>query len=279
MSDKDHKYSASNYLNEISIVIILLLSVFAIFKNHFVGTVGILTCIILFLFSYRAKEENKERFKNKIKDMNFDLSKITKTTMLMNPIPLSVVDLDGKIFWANIEFDKMVEMDAGESSIGNNIKELVGDISLRKILQEKKIMEDEYDFKGKKYILKYCFAKLGHEKEDKEKDYKVIVYWIDISDYKNLEFEYENSKEVVMNIEIDGYKDVLKSTPEENRPIITMDIEKLLSNLETDTQGLMRKTGSDKYVLFMKKKALKELEKTKFSILDKAREIDYGNSA
>ena len=40
----------------------------------------------------------------------------------------------------------------------------------------------------------------------------------------------------------------------------------------------MRKTGTDKYVLFMRKKALKELEKTKFSILDKAREIDYGNS-
>ena len=67
MSDKDHKYSASNYLNEISIVIILLLSVFAIFKNHFVGTVGILTCIILFLFSYRAKEENKERFKIRLR--------------------------------------------------------------------------------------------------------------------------------------------------------------------------------------------------------------------
>lgn len=277
MSDKNHKYCASSYLSEISFAIILILSIFAIFKNQFIGTMGILACIILILFSYRVKEINEEKFRKRIKDISFDLDKITKTNMLMNPIPLSVVDLDGKIFWANIEFDKMVGMDANESSIGNNIENLVGDITLRKVLDEKRVMEDEYEFNKRKYILKYCFAKSDYE-TDGTADYKAIVYWIDKTDYENLELEYENSKEVVMNIEIDGYEDVLKSTPEENRPIITMDIEKLLSNLEADTQGFMRKIGRDKYVLFMKKKALEELEKTKFSILDKAREIDYGNS-
>lgn len=277
MSDKNRKYCASSYLNEISFVIILILSLYAIFKSRFVGTIGILACIILVLFNYRVKEASEEKFRKKIKDISFDLDKITKTTMLMNPIPLSVVELDGKIFWSNIEFDKMVGMDAEESSIGNKIEDLVGDITLRKVLDEKKVMEDEYEFNNRKYILKYCFAKSDYE-TDGSAEYKAIVYWIDKTDYENLELKYENSREVVMNIEIDGYEDVLKSTPEENRPIITMDIEKLLSNLETDTQGLMRKTGTDKYVLFMRKKALKELEKTKFSILDKAREIDYGNS-
>jgi len=277
MSDKNRKYCASSYLNEISFVIILILSLYAIFKSRFVGTIGILACIILVLFNYRVKEASEEKFRKKIKDISFDLDKITKTTMLMNPIPLNVVELDGKIFWSNIEFDKMVGMDAEESSIGNKIEDLVGDITLRKVLDEKKVMEDEYEFNNRKYILKYCFAKSDYE-TDGSAEYKAIVYWIDKTDYENLELKYENSREVVMNIEIDGYEDVLKSTPEENRPIITMDIEKLLSNLETDTQGLMRKTGTDKYVLFMRKKALKELEKTKFSILDKAREIDYGNS-
>lgn len=277
MSDKNRKYCASSYLNEISFVIILILSLYAIFKSRFVGTIGILACIILVLFNYRVKEASEEKFRKKIKDISFDLDKITKTTMLMNPIPLSVVELDGKIFWSNIEFDKMVGMDAEESSIGNKIEDLVGDITLRKVLDEKKVMEDEYEFNNRKYILKYCFAKSDYE-TDGSAEYKAIVYWIDKTDYENLELKYENSREVVMNIEIDSYEDVLKSTPEENRPIITMDIEKLLSNLETDTQGLMRKTGTDKYVLFMRKKALKELEKTKFSILDKAREIDYGNS-
>lgn len=277
MSDKNRKYCASSYLNEISFVIILILSLYAIFKSRFVGTIGILACIILVLFNYRVKEASEEKFRKKIKDISFDLDKITKTTMLMNPIPLSVVELDGKIFWSNIEFDKMVGIDAEESSIGNKIEDLVGDITLRKVLDEKKVMEDEYEFNNRKYILKYCFAKSDYE-TDGSAEYKAIVYWIDKTDYENLELKYENSREVVMNIEIDGYEDVLKSTPEENRPIITMDIEKLLSNLETDTQGLMRKTGTDKYVLFMRKKALKELEKTKFSILDKAREIDYGNS-
>ncbi|WP_331495882.1 hypothetical protein, partial [Peptostreptococcus russellii] len=110
MSDKNHKYCASSYLNEISFAIILILSLYAIFKSRFVGTIGILACITLVLFNYRVKEANEEKFRKRIKDISFDLDKITKTTMLVNPIPLSVVDLDGKIFWSNIEFDKMVGM-------------------------------------------------------------------------------------------------------------------------------------------------------------------------
>ena len=277
MSDKNHKYYASGYLNQICFAVILMLSLYTVFKNKFIGVLGILVCIILILLNYKMKDAEEENFKKMMKDIGFDLDKITKTTMLLNPVPLSVVELDGNIFWSNVEFDKMVGMDAEKTSIGKNIDDLVGDITLRKVLDEKKMIEDEYEFNGRKYILKYCFAKSDYE-TDGTADYKAIVYWLDKTDYEALEEKYENSREVVMNIEIDGYEDVLKSTPEENRPIITMDIEKLLSNLETDTQGLMRKIRTDKYVLFMRKEALKELEKTKFSILDKAREIDYGNS-
>ena len=277
MSDKNHKYCASNYIIEISLSVIFILSIVSLFKSKLIGSIGILVFIGLVIFNYKIKEANEEKFRKRVKDIGFDLDKVMKKTLMSNPIPICILDLDGKVFWYNKKFDEMIELDAEENLIGKNIEDIMGNITLRKVLDETKEIESEYVYKDRKYVLKYCFTK-SDDNTDGSADFKAIVYWLDETDYKDLEKEYKDSREVIMNIEIDGYEDVLKSTPEENRPIITMDIEKLLSNLEADTEGLMRKTGIDKYVLFMRKKALENLEKNKFSILDKAREIDYGNS-
>ncbi|WP_242969075.1 DHH family phosphoesterase [Peptostreptococcus russellii] len=233
--------------------------------------------IALIIFYFNKKKKDEECIQDRIKKLSFDINKVIKRTMLSNPIPLCIIELDGKIFWSNKKFDEMIGEDTEEKIIGKNIEDLVGDITLRKVLDEKRVIEDKFEYKDKKYRLNYCFTKSDDE-TDGSADYKAIIYWIDETDCENLKEKYESSREVVMIIEVDGYEDVLKSTPEENRPMITMDIEKLLSNLEMETEGLLRKMANDKYILFMRKHALEMLEKTKFSILDKAREIDYGNS-
>uniref|UniRef100_UPI0026CC4A26 DHH family phosphoesterase n=1 Tax=Peptostreptococcus russellii TaxID=215200 RepID=UPI0026CC4A26 len=247
------------------------------FKNYIIGVIGILILIALIIFYFNKKKKDEECIQDRIKKLSFDINKVIKRTMLSNPIPLCIIELDGKIFWSNKKFDEMIGEDTEEKIIGKNIEDLVGDITLRKVLDEKRVIEDKFEYKDKKYRLNYCFTKSDDE-TDGSADYKAIIYWIDETDCENLKEKYESSREVVMIIEVDGYEDVLKSTPEENRPMITMDIEKLLSNLEMETEGLLRKMANDKYILFMRKHALEMLEKTKFSILDKAREIDYGNS-
>ncbi|MEG0250643.1 MAG: DHH family phosphoesterase [Peptostreptococcus sp.] len=277
MSNKNHKYYVFDYLEEICFSVILILSLYSFFKNYIVGIIGIIVLVALIFFYLSKKRKDEERIQERIKNLSFDINKVIKRTMVSNPVPLCIIELDGNIFWSNKKFDEMIGENAEEKTIGKNIEDLVGDITLRKVLDEKRVIEDDFEYNDKKYKLNYCFTKSDDE-TDGSADYKAIIYWIDETDYENLKEKYENSREVVMIIEVDGYEDVLKSTPEENRPIITMDIEKLLSNLEMETEGLMRKMANDKYVLFMRKHALEMLERTKFSILDKAREIDYGNS-
>lgn len=277
MSSKNHKHYVFDYLAEICFSVILILSLYSFFKNYIIGVIGILILIALIIFYFNKKKKDEECIQDRIKKLSFDINKVIKRTMLSNPIPLCIIELDGKIFWSNKKFDEMIGEDTEEKIIGKNIEDLVGDITLRKVLDEKRVIEDKFEYKDKKYRLNYCFTKSDDE-TDGSADYKAIIYWIDETDCENLKEKYESSREVVMIIEVDGYEDVLKSTPEENRPMITMDIEKLLSNLEMETEGLLRKMANDKYILFMRKHALEMLEKTKFSILDKAREIDYGNS-
>jgi len=81
-----------------------------------------------------------------------------------------------------------------------------------------------------------------------------------------------------MIIQVDGYEEVLKSTSEEKRPLINVDIEKILSSVELNSKGALKRTSKDKFILIMNKKELKALEAEKFSLLDKIRQIDHENT-
>lgn len=72
--------------------------------------------------------------------------------------------------------------------------------------------------------------------------------------------------------------EVLKSADEENRPLLSVAIEKELTALEMNSNGALKRTSKDKFFLIMNKKELKKLETDKFSVLDQIRKIDYGNN-
>ena len=70
-----------------------------------------------------------------------------------------------------------------------------------------------------------------------------------------------------MLIQVDGYDEVLKSADEENRPLLSVAIEKELTALEMNSNGALKRTSKDKLFLIMDKKELKKLETDKFSAL------------
>lgn len=277
MNDKKDKFSFLNYLDYIYFLALIITSCFAFVKSNTLGVIGLISSFILILSFVCKKKIDKEIWIDKLKTVDFNVNKMIKKSAINNPLPICILELDGEIFWSNKSFDQMTGQEEGGTSIGSNIDDYVDDITLRKVLDENKVIEEEVKFRDRDYIIKYSFVKI-EEENDGSADYRILIFWIDKTEYNSIKEIYENSREAILFIEIDGYEDILKSTPEENRPMVTMDIEKILSNLEFETHGLMRKLANDKYILLIKKEDLDILEKSRFSILDKAREIDYGNS-
>ena len=105
-----------------------------------------------------------------------------------------------------------------------------------------------------------------------------MLYWIDKTEYLNLESKYNEEKNVIATIQVDGYDEVLQSAPEERRPLINVEIDKILASLEVSCNGALEKTSKDKYFLVLSKNELDKLEADKFSILDKIREINQENN-
>lgn len=301
MIGKEDKQNIFDYYELFAIVVLLILTVFIFIKSRVYGFISIALVLIVVALYAKARKRREYVWNKRIQNVSFFFDRLARKALKEIPIPVCILELDGNVYWANQAFNCMVfgckKEDAIKNDIiGKNIEELVGQISFRKVLNEKKIIEESFSFNDKKYNIRYCFTKLDEKvrksiddrikkpidaskDEPSQKDeYRIIMYWIDNTEAEDMKALYEDSREVVMIIEVDGYEDVVKSTFEENRPLLSMGIQKILSNFEIETEGLMKKMQSGKYILFMRKDAYDRLEKNKFSILDKARSIDCGNA-
>lgn len=256
----------------IYIVIIGIASFLLLFYNLYIGFLFFFGFIYIVFHNWRIANIRKKEWNNYIQNLSLDIDETTKKAIMNLPIPLCILEFDGSISWYNNKFYDMTE---SSDLLGINIDKIIQNLNLRKVLNENKELYTEVTYKDRQYTVIYNVVKNDKEKNPK---YLMMLYWIDKTDYLKLEKRYDDEKNVIMLIQVDGYDEVLKSTNEENRPLINLDIEKMMTSLETSVKGALKKTSDDKFILIMNKKELNEIEEGKFAILDSIRSINHGNT-
>jgi len=256
----------------IYIIIIGIASILLLFYNLYIGCLFFFGFIYIVFHNWRIANIRKKEWNNYIQNLSLDIDETTKKAIMNLPIPLCILEFDGSISWYN---NKFYDMTGSSDLLGINIDKIIQNLNLRKVLNENKELYTEVTYKDRQYTVIYNVVKNNQEKNPK---YLMMLYWIDKTDYLKLEKRYDDEKNVIMLIQVDGYDEVLKSTNEENRPLINLDIEKMMTSLETGVKGALKKISDDKFILIMNKKELNEIEEGKFAILDSIRSINHGNT-
>ncbi|WP_373600146.1 DHH family phosphoesterase [Paraclostridium bifermentans] len=254
------------------IVVIGILSLMMMYFNIYIGTAVFILFVYIVFHNWRIRDIRRQEWNKYIQDLAVDIDEVTKKAILNMPMPLCILEFDGSITWYNTRFYEMTEK---EDTLGMNIETLVKNIDLRKVLNENKELYTDITYKDRQYTIVYNVIK--SDQEDKAK-YLMMLYWIDKTEYLDLKNKYDEEKNVIATIQVDGYEEVLQSAPEERRPLINVEIDKILSSLGTGCNGALEKVSKDKYFLVLSKNELDKLEADKFSILDKIREIDQENN-
>lgn len=254
------------------IVVIGILSLILMYFNIYIGTIVFIIFIYIVFHNWRIRDIRRKEWNKYIQDLAVDIDEVTKKAILNLPLPLCILEFDGSITWYNTRFH---EMTGEEDTLGMNIENLVKNIDLRKVLNENKELYTNIKYKDRDYTIVYNVIKSDQGEKAK---YLMMLYWIDKTEYLSLESKYNEEKNVIATIQVDGYDEVLQSAPEERRPLINVEIDKILASLEVSCNGALEKISNDKYFLVLSKNELDKLEADKFSILDKIREIDQENN-
>ena len=227
------------------IVVIGILSLIMMYFNIYIGTVVFILFVYIVFHNWRIRDIRRQEWNKYIQDLAVDIDEVTKKAILNMPMPLCILEFDGSITWYNTRFYEMTEK---EDTLGMNIETLVKNIDLRKVLNENKELYTDITYKDRQYTIVYNVIK--SDQEDKAK-YLMMLYWIDKTEYLDLKNKYDEEKNVIATIQVDGYEEVLQSAPEERRPLINVEIDKILSSLGTGCNGALEKVSKDKYFLVL----------------------------
>lgn len=256
----------------IYILIIGITSLILLFYNLYIGALFFFGFIYIVFHNWRIANFRKKEWNRYIETLSLDIDETTKKAIMNLPIPLCILEFDGNISWYNKKFYDMTE---SPDLLGENIDNIVKNLNLRKVLNENKEMYTEVSYKDRQYTVVYNVIK---NEQNNQVKYLMMLYWIDKTDYLALTKKYEEEKNIIMLIQVDGYDEVLKSTNEEKRSLISVELERILSGLETSLQAAVKRTSKDKYIVITNQKGLSKLQENKFTILDTIRNIDYGNT-
>ena len=256
----------------IYILIIGVTSLILLFYNLYIGCLFFFGFIYIVFHNWRIANFRKREWNKYIQTLSLDMDETTKKAIMNLPIPLCILEFDGNISWYN---NKFYEMTGSSDLLGENIDNITKNLNLRKVLNENKEMYTDVTYKDREYTVVYNVIK---NEQDKQVKYLMMLYWMDKTEYLALSKKYDEEKNIIMLIQVDGYDEVLKSASEDKRSLIPLELEKILSGLETSIQAAIKRTSKDKYIVITNKKGLSKMQENKFTILDVVREIDYGNT-
>lgn len=196
-------------------------------------------------------------------------------------LPHAVLDLEGRIIWANDKF-----LDISKSAVvGKNIKDTFPDLNkgiVSNLSNEKiDLLTNLGDNKYKVHLRMVDLNELGGEEVRRlytGSDRVIMLYLYDETEYYLLKQENDNNKQVTGFIYIDNYYEVAENMEDSKASMLIAMVDRKLTRYISYNSGILKKLEKDKYFFVTTKKDIEDMMEDKFSILDQTKEIIGGDN-
>lgn len=255
---------------KIYLVIIIILCFFlCVYDIHWVIP-SILLIILLSIYTFLENSKKKTEIVNHIEEITMDISTTGKSTLVNSPIPLVIIETDGNIIWRSKKFTEVFR----EVEINTCLNPIVKEIKIEIENNQVNEFEKSFSVNDKTYKIKGAISKSRKKDKRKQKEYVLILYFIEDTAYNELLDKYKNESTCIGIIGIDDYDDMIqRALPEEKIELIA-GIEKTIMEWASETGGLIVKNDRNIFTFIFEKQYLSKLEKDKFNILDRVKSLE-----
>lgn len=255
------------YIFVISSVMLVLTSAAAAVMLHKYDTAKFAAIIALSAVSAAAMlteiiiaEKNSLRF---IAKLNESVGTAENEVLYSFYDPSVIVDENFKVLWCNHKFSDQIIPEY--EIFAEDICKLI-DIDIKELMINNEVnvrCNDRY-FKVNGFFTHRAEKKL------------IFLTFSDITKFVELFDKYNRTRPSVLMIVIDNYEDILHNFKESEKAQVAAEVETILEEFMSQTTGVLRKLGNDKFIAVMEEQHLNSIIQSKFEILDKARNISIG---
>lgn len=250
------------------VLIAILLAVICILDLRYF-TPSVVLYILILAYTYWSNQKRRIELSDHLQDLTFNIDRLAKNTMVNSPFPLVIAETNGNMIWKSNKFTQEFANIDINNILGDLLKQIKLEIENNEESTEQSIHK-ELEIGNKIYEI------LGRYTKSKE-EYICTIYFIDETKCVELEKEYHNSQICVGLIMIDNFEEVNQRISDEDKPLLTAQIEKTIYDWASEFQGLVVKAERDTFVCIFEQRYLAELEEKKFNILDTIKELELSD--
>ncbi len=244
--------------------------------------VGIFTlfyfAITLSLYCY-----NKPLIMNELVSFATEYGQIQRRLLRDLEIPYALLDDTGKVIWTNKAFEGVVHQSKGYNK---SITSLFPTITRDKLPDDVEVEESQFelDYEGKEYVAKFRRISLKEMAEHSDmidakgyNGYLIAVYLFDETALHIALREVDDQSLAVGMIYLDNYEEALESVEEVRRSLLIALIDRKVNKYISALDGIAKKLEKDKYLIILRKKAVVQLQETRFDLLEEVKTVNIGN--
>ncbi len=121
------------------------------------------------------------------------------------------------------------------------------------------------------------YAVFSSEYEEKGQTCTVL-YYVDLTELKNIEHEYKETRPVVAVLSIDSFDEITADMAESDQARFKGAIDRQIELFTEEISGVTKKLRNNRYISILDERSLRNLKAGKISVLDRVRELDFGTS-
>lgn len=233
----------------LNVVLLIIIS----FQYWWAGALGALLLGIFIFFTIQAENEMLRETEQYISTISHRVKKVGEEALLEMPIGIMLINDDYDIEWTN---SYMASCLSENTLVGKTLFDISE--ALVKLVKEERAT-DIVTLNERKYRVQV-------------KNEERLLYFFDVTEEIDTTKRYQEERQVIATILIDNYDDATQGMNDQTKSELNSTVTALLNNWAIERDIFLKRTSSDRFIILLNEKILKQLEQEKFSILDTVRE-------
>ena len=245
----------------------------------------LLTCFTVFYFAIvlALTFYNKPVIMNELISFATQYGQIQRRLLRDLALPHALLDDTGKVIWTNKEFERVIHKEKGYSK---SVTSLFPTITKDRLPGEDEVEETEFEieYEGNNYIArmkKISLKEMAVNSDIIEAEgydgYLIAMYLFDETALRIALKEVDDQSLAVGMIYLDNYEEALDSVEEVRRSLLIALIDRKVNKYIAALDGICKKLEKDKYFIILRKKAISQLQESRFDLLDDVKTVNIGN--
>lgn len=264
----------------------LLLSVFMVCANIAAGCVSRIGGLVMipFTISYLGVAMwiffySKKRILGGLVDFSAEYAWIQKQLLTGLALPYALADEDGRIVWANDEFQAITALEKGN---WKSLLTMFPEVTKDDLATDEDPVKVHTVFGERRFRMELQPIYVSSSEQEEiqaviSRQKLLAVYLFDETEILRCRQQITDEKMVAGIIYLDNYDEALESVEEVRRSLLTALIDRKINKYIGAVDGILKSIEKDKYFFAVKQKYMEQMQEERFSILEDVKTVNIGN--